>query len=172
MDLAAEIEAELQRSPGQSASEVAINLRKRLRREVSRRDVNSALYSSPTRFRSAGEAPPIWWVIGKTESNDRRQRFRTTTPSVDHQSTATPQWSTLKTGHVTGVDATGRRLYAWQAEALNAWRDQGNRGVVEAVTGTGKTMLGVVAIEEQIRSGARPRSSFQRSSCRRSGTGS
>ena len=36
-------------------------------------------------------------------------------------------------------------MYEWQLEALAAWRRQGGRGVVEAVTGTGKTMVGVAA---------------------------
>ena len=34
----------------------------------------------------------------------------------------------------------GLELYRWQLEALDAWRRRGGRGVVEAVTGTGKTM--------------------------------
>lgn len=41
-------------------------------------------------------------------------------------------------------------LYAWQAEALAAWRAAGRRGIVEAVTGTGKTRVGVAAIIEAL----------------------
>ena len=37
-------------------------------------------------------------------------------------------------------------LRAWQRDALEAWRTAGRCGVVEAVTGTGKTMVGVAAI--------------------------
>lgn len=44
-------------------------------------------------------------------------------------------------------------LYAWQAEALAAWHEQRCRGVVEAVTGTGKTRLGVAAIRETLDAG-------------------
>lgn len=36
-------------------------------------------------------------------------------------------------------------LYHWQREALQAWEASGNRGVVEAVTGAGKTRVGVAA---------------------------
>ena len=42
-------------------------------------------------------------------------------------------------------------LYAWQAEAFAAWVSRGRRGVVEAVTGTGKTMVGVAAVLDQLR---------------------
>jgi superfamily II DNA or RNA helicase len=38
-------------------------------------------------------------------------------------------------------------------EALEAWRRQGSRGVVEAVTGTGKTRLGVAAIAAELATG-------------------
>ena len=41
-------------------------------------------------------------------------------------------------------------LYAWQADALNAWERRGGRGVVEAVTGAGKTMVGVAAVLDEI----------------------
>lgn len=39
---------------------------------------------------------------------------------------------------------------AWQREALAAWRSAGRRGVIEAVTGTGKTTVGVLAAAEAL----------------------
>jgi RNA polymerase primary sigma factor len=42
------------------------------------------------------------------------------------------------------------QLYAWQDEALDAWRTNGRRGIVQAVTGAGKTMLGLVAAHEAL----------------------
>lgn len=41
-------------------------------------------------------------------------------------------------------------LYAWQADALAAWERRGRRGVVEAVTGTGKTMVGLAAAAQEL----------------------
>ena len=43
------------------------------------------------------------------------------------------------------------RLYPWQADALKTWGQQGGRGVIEAVTGTGKTMIGVAAALDELR---------------------
>lgn len=40
-----------------------------------------------------------------------------------------------------------RELRPWQAEALMAWERSGNRGVIEAATGTGKTAVALVAAE-------------------------
>lgn len=42
-------------------------------------------------------------------------------------------------------------LRAWQSEALRAWADHGRCGTVEAVTGTGKSRLGVEAAREAVR---------------------
>lgn len=41
-------------------------------------------------------------------------------------------------------------LYAWQEEALTAWRSAEYRGVIEAVTGAGKTRVAIQAIIETL----------------------
>jgi superfamily II DNA or RNA helicase len=46
-------------------------------------------------------------------------------------------------------------LYAWQREALAAWQRQGSRGVVEAVTGTGKTLVGLAAAADALEDGGK-----------------
>jgi hypothetical protein len=43
------------------------------------------------------------------------------------------------------------QTHRWQAEAINAWETADRRGVVEAVTGTGKTYAGLEAIDRLIR---------------------
>lgn len=49
-------------------------------------------------------------------------------------------------GRASGLDEP----YAWQVEALDAWRRSRRRGIVEAVTGTGKTFVGVAAAGEAV----------------------
>ncbi|NLT27115.1 MAG: sigma-70 family RNA polymerase sigma factor [Microbacteriaceae bacterium] len=46
-------------------------------------------------------------------------------------------------------------LHEWQREAIEAWEDAGRRGAVEAVTGTGKTRVGIAAIARAHREGRR-----------------
>ncbi len=46
-------------------------------------------------------------------------------------------------------------LYEWQREALIRWRDNEYRGIIDAVTGAGKTRLAVAAIDDHQRSGGR-----------------
>lgn len=43
------------------------------------------------------------------------------------------------------------QMRKWQVEALDAWAEHGRHGVVEAVTGTGKSRVGIEAIREGIR---------------------
>ncbi len=43
------------------------------------------------------------------------------------------------------------QMREWQVEALDAWAEHGRHGVVEAVTGTGKSRVGIEAIREGIR---------------------
>lgn len=49
----------------------------------------------------------------------------------------------------------GPKLRPWQEEALEDWRRQKYRGVVQAVTGAGKTWVGIAAIEAAERVGLR-----------------
>ena len=47
-----------------------------------------------------------------------------------------------------GSTYAGPPLRNWQISALEEWESLGHRGVVEAVTGTGKSLVGVAAIHE------------------------
>ncbi len=40
--------------------------------------------------------------------------------------------------------------YLWQIEALDAWREGSRRGIIEAVTGSGKTMVAILAMLEAL----------------------
>ena len=44
-------------------------------------------------------------------------------------------------------------LYGWQQRALDRWRTNGNRGIVQAVTGSGKTRLGLAAAVDALKKG-------------------
>src|SRR3954451_2782955 len=46
-----------------------------------------------------------------------------------------------------------RALYRWQLDALISWLRCGRRGVVEAVTGSGKTDVAITAASDALRRG-------------------
>jgi RNA polymerase primary sigma factor len=51
------------------------------------------------------------------------------------------------------VDAEPRELYRWQLDALVSWLRCGRRGVIEAVTGSGKTDVAIAAAADALRRG-------------------
>src|SRR3977135_4094642 len=46
-----------------------------------------------------------------------------------------------------------RELYRWQLDALISWLRCGRRGVIEAVTGSGKTDVAIAAAADALRRG-------------------
>jgi superfamily II DNA or RNA helicase len=55
---------------------------------------------------------------------------------------------------LTDVDPfQGPELRAWQTAALKSWKSNGFVGVVEAITGTGKTLVGITAIHKVVSQG-------------------
>ncbi len=120
-----EVAAALARGPGRTSVELRDDLRAQGRVSITAADVTRVLHAHPNRFQPDVVNPSRWWPASGRD------------------------------GRV--VDgAMGDRLpplYAWQVEALEAWRGQDGRGVVEAVTGTGKTMVGVAATAQELARG-------------------
>jgi superfamily II DNA or RNA helicase len=52
-----------------------------------------------------------------------------------------------------GLRASDRELYRWQLDALVSWLRCGRRGVIEAVTGSGKTDVAIAAAGDAMRRG-------------------
>ncbi len=99
-------------------------------------DVQRVLGTHPHRFSADTQDPPRWWPAGAAPASGASGIE--TAPAVP------------VAGPAVGPVTT---LYDWQVEALEAWRRRGGRGVVEAVTGTGKTMVGIAAAGEELARG-------------------
>src|SRR6478672_7805579 len=54
---------------------------------------------------------------------------------------------------LTNQGSESRELYRWQLDALISWLTCGRRGVVEAVTGSGKTDVAITAAADALRRG-------------------
>ena len=54
---------------------------------------------------------------------------------------------------VTSLSSPDRKLYRWQLDALVSWVRCGRRGVIEAVTGSGKTEVAIAAASDALRRG-------------------
>ena len=128
MTAADEVASVLDTTPGRTAVEVRDALRSLGRVSITSADVSSILARHPRRFGAGDATPSRWWL-----ADDLPAPSRAEVPA--------------------GTGSSTPELYAWQGEAMDAWRRQGGRGVVEAVTGTGKTMLGVVAAGDELARG-------------------
>jgi superfamily II DNA or RNA helicase len=86
-------------------------------------------------------------------------RVLASAPHLFIDDAGTGRWfpATTGTDRPTGGPASpgpvGPPLYTWQREALDAWRAAGCRGVVEAVTGTGKTTVALTAAVAELARG-------------------
>jgi len=119
--------------PGSTAAELSVALRT-AGHDADEETVHRHLHAAHGRFR-CDATPARWWLAG---AEPGRHRAVNGEHRAAERSVAVP-----------GV-GRARSLYAWQAEALAAWEQRGKRGVVEAVTGTGKTMVGVAAVIDQL----------------------
>ncbi len=123
----------LARIPGSSAREIHSLFSTDGVSRFDRRAINRALYQDSENFTSDNGVPPRWRLRdGATELSARSSDIITSGKS-----------SACKL----------YRLFAWQQEALDAWRTNGRRGIVQAVTGAGKTQLGIEASRVEIAEG-------------------
>ncbi|MEJ7846037.1 MAG: DEAD/DEAH box helicase, partial [Acidimicrobiales bacterium] len=116
-------------TPGRTAVELRDGLRKRGRVSLTTADVVRVLEANPARFAPDGAVPPTWWPSSS--------RPRPGPAAAEVAPVVAGRWG-------------GPPLHAWQDEALRAWRSRGGRGVVEAVTGTGKSMVGAAATAAEL----------------------
>ena len=96
----------------------------------SKSTVNSTLYSRRDLFFRSSDSRPRWWL--QTAEDE----------VVDAEELGASTW---------GED----ELFDWQQEALLQWAENGNRGVIEAVTGAGKTRVGLAAARNHLDHGGK-----------------
>ncbi len=88
------------------------------------------LLAADVRFAAVGAGAKVGWVLsGEVE------------PAPAHRAPGG-----LRPAVAAGDPLAGLDLRDWQVEAFAAWAAAGMRGVVEAVTGTGKTRLAIAAV--------------------------
>ncbi|MAU84686.1 MAG: type III restriction endonuclease subunit R [Gordonia sp.] len=63
------------------------------------------------------------------------------------------KWTVALAEQVASLLQMDRPLRPWQVEALQTWIAHGRKGIVEAVTGAGKTVLGIAAMADARRRG-------------------
>jgi len=153
-------------APGSTGREIAYQLRW-IGVATDKSRVNSLLYRDNTTFTGDGSTARRWRVSAsaggptvastRTAGSPKRKVGARTQGNayVDLVSAPTP---TRVREPRSPAEARRYRepalaLMAWQTQAMQRWYDHGCQGIVEAVTGTGKTHLGLEAVEQARRDG-------------------
>jgi RNA polymerase primary sigma factor len=110
---------------GLTAKEIASSL------DVDKKRINRLLYAYTARFMQSEDTPPLWYVPENWEQFEDE-------PPVEVVGNASP---------------VEFNLYEWQEKALSLWTSNSGRGIVEAVTGAGKTRLAIAAIHGHLGEG-------------------
>lgn len=126
--------------PGLTWKELLEALQNRGWPTLTRRELNRQLYAIPELYWwDPGIGEKRRWYCGSITSN--QENGVSEPPGLEDEVWVRP------------VPSSGLELYPWQREALAAWEERGEVGVVEAVTGSGKTRLALAAAEFQLRRG-------------------
>lgn len=88
-----------------------------------------------------------------TETNAESDTQTDVTPEAERQPSQTDAASPAE--QTRSLLAPGLSLYPWQRDALGAWQSAGHRGVIEAVTGAGKSRVAHWAAAEALDRGMR-----------------
>jgi superfamily II DNA or RNA helicase len=162
MNVTQRLAAYLKLKPHSPTLDIYLALRKQ-GGTCSKRELNRALYQDEGRcFERTDEEGPRWRPRGmSTRVAERalaqREAARNEPPKFD-ASKRVPVPKGVKYPRTiirTDLDVRTKKLFLWQREALNAWRGKRRLGVIEAVTGTGKTMVGIVAAAEELQYGGK-----------------
>lgn len=136
MNILAPLQNLIRKSPGRTAREYSQKLRALGFQSADRSLVNSTLYRNLQLFEFCKDQTdtPRWFLkdfeplsFAKEQSSEKIKRSKNSVSKFN--------------------------LYAWQKEALARWKAENCRGVVEAVTGAGKTVVGISAAIEHLEQG-------------------
>ena len=111
-----------------------------------KKNINRVLYRHSPPFVCLDQRPPLWFV-----DLDKVDRL----PGTPDMAESDPEDSPLQHSTRPLPEYSDLTLREWQWDAFLAWGDNGFSGVVEAVTGAGKTRLAIAAILFQLDTGGR-----------------
>jgi superfamily II DNA or RNA helicase len=120
------------RHPGCTARELHRILIREGGPSLTKSRLNSALYSNPCLYYQSSTGVPKWYA-------DCPPPFETLPLNIK---------ASVWNGNLANIS-----LYPWQQQALDWWRECGYQGVVEAITGAGKTRVALEAAVQQLRRG-------------------
>ncbi len=108
----------------------------------------SVVSGNEAKWAQATESATYWLLLGSSQFRSSMSASRPPRPTLRRTTTQSAAgWLSVQSRQDVGGIRLRQPLRPWQHEALHEWEARGKRGIVQAVTGAGKTMLALGAIE-------------------------
>lgn len=171
--LAESVARALADAPHSSAREIALWLKTHAGTVATKVEVNAVLYGDDGTFARDGSSAPRWRLSTTAPAEDtprgegrpgepalspraaRAEQDRAAYAALVADSPVVPPPPPRPTAASRPAPPQELGLMPWQQEAVALWYANGCEGIVEAVTGTGKTHVGLEAVAHAARAGER-----------------
>lgn len=151
------IKATLGRRSNVSARALAKLINTSFGLQISERDLNPILYRYRAIFQREGASPPLWSLRAQKSTQALRgSRSEGPELQLNVETEVRPEVRSLPATNSPMLPDSAaqvqlyRELRKWQSEAIDAWKEKDGRGIVQAVTGTGKTFVATWIISKYI----------------------
>ena len=144
------IEVLNQNKNGIPAKSLAREIRDQFKNEVKKSDINPILYGEKSLFESRNYSPPVWFL--KAVRSSGGTTYPAAKPTVPGRSVRQiptegisdtfPEYSQRPKPRSVQTELR-KPLYSWQKEALDNWFENDGKGIIQAVTGSGKSLCGI-----------------------------
>lgn len=138
------VENILVESPGLSTDSLSNLLQRRCNLNYHPLILETVLSQYIDRFARRGEKNENWYALRYVKAHGKKTVVKNVIQISQKLPIAEPS-HTLREQHHSRFSPLSPSLWNWQHRALTAWEAKGHQGVVEAVTGTGKTNVGIAA---------------------------
>lgn len=160
----------LMNAPDSTAREILFQLQRNGHPHLTRTDINSLLYSERENFEKDDSVVPRWRAVlqattVRTRKATQKKRKQPAKSAGKHgvysklvSDAGSPLGTTSRRPATPSALQTPRQvldLMPWQREAIEAWYANECHGIIEAVTGTGKTHVGLEAAAHTAEQGQR-----------------
>ncbi|HIC44075.1 MAG TPA: DEAD/DEAH box helicase, partial [Sulfurimonas sp.] len=143
----------VQLNPGTPAKIIARDLCGKEGVSVSKKDINPILYRERSIFRPDGYTPPIWYRLDQIPKVVPKREAKQTEKSLKVRKIIPKEKVKYEEINIVYPELKKKidELYTWQYDALKKWQEDNYCGVIQAVTGTGKTKVALNAVRAFIK---------------------
>ena len=139
-----------QNTIGLPAKSIAKQIREISGEDVRKSDINPILYKNKYLFESRNYSPPLWFLKQNLnefkppkKNNDLKKEIL-----VNFKNKRDEYLENNEDFNSKKVFNLRRSLYSWQKSSIEKWNFNNGKGIIEAVTGSGKSLCGVAVVKQ------------------------